>query len=740
MTNKINLDRLFNKGDNVRVFIDTCSLLHPKLEQFLSWIVPLIAANHCKLIVPQSCIEELEKKKDDTKLKPKVEKAFNELARIQQYIERRGNEADSHHADNVFQTVFAKFRTQYRLILITEDKALRRDILTLNESKSVRGWQINVVSIGEIMNTNQPHSNANHMSRFHICTKMTNIEDAEVPISSVPKVGDTVYDKNNTPVQLLEEINKGGEGCVYKTSMGDACVAKIYFDQKLTTHKQKKIDAVIDSGLTIQGVCFPQTQLYDRQGIFVGYLMPKAEGKKLDVSVFKGEKGITRHFASWERKDLVVLAITVLSIIKRIHVKGILIGDINGANILVKSPTEVYFVDTDSFQINDFPCPVGTQEFTAPEIQDKNYKEFLRTKGNENFAVATLLFKLMMFGCSPYAQQDGSGIASNIKTGNFSFPYKENSNQKIPKGDWCFYWSHLFFKLKQHFYFTFRKGECMFDEEKRPSVEDWLKDLRFYLKQIEDGTLEGIDKESLKMFPKSYKKDKNKTYIRCKHCNEEKDSSYMYDDDTCYTCHNQLVQEAKRKKEEQRAIALEARRKEQERKREERRREQERRNAVYSRIRCSVCQREFAITNGEYEYYRSKGLDLPKRCKECREQGKRPTYNNSHSSGGGGCFLTTAVCEYFGKEDDCYELTTLRSFRDNWLSKQENGDLQISLYYNCAPRLVEKMKASPDYAETCEELMGTYIRPCIELIENHQDEACRQLYIKGLKYMLNKYK
>ena len=99
----------------------------------------------------------------------------------------------------------------------------------------------------------------------------------------------------------------------------------------------------------------------------------------------------------------------------------------------------------------------------------------------------------------------------------------------------------------------------------------------------------------------------------------------MYNDDTCHTCHNQLVKEAKRKKEEQRAIALEARRKEQERKREERRKEQERRNAIHSRIRCSVCHREFTITNGEYEYYRSKGLDMPKRCKECRELGKRPT-------------------------------------------------------------------------------------------------------------------
>lgn len=133
---------------------------------------------------------------------------------------------------------------------------------------------------------------------------------------------------------------------------------------------------------------------------------------------------------------------------------------------------------------------------------------------------------------------------------------------------------------------------------------------------------------------------------------------------------------------------------------------------------------------------------MPKRCKECIAKGNRPTpdrgYDSSRNSSGG-CFITTAVCEYFGREDDCYELTMLRSFRDNWLAEQKNGKLEISLYYDCAPKLVEKMKSSNDYAATCEELMNNYIRPCVELIKRHKEEECRQLYIKGLQYMLNKY-
>lgn len=48
---------------------------------------------------------------------------------------------------------------------------------------------------------------------------------------------------------------------------------------------------------------------------------------------------------------------------------------------------------------------------------------------------------------------------------------------------------------------------------------------------------------------------------------------------------------------------------------------------------CKQCGKEFEITDGEAEFYRSKGLNLPKRCKECREENKSgKSGNNSKSS------------------------------------------------------------------------------------------------------------
>ena len=99
-----------------------------------------------------------------------------------------------------------------------------------------------------------------------------------------------------------------------------------------------------------------------------------------------------------------------------------------------------------------------------------------------------------------------------------------------------------------------------------------------------------------------------------------------------------------------------------------------------------------------------------------------------------GCFLTTAVCEYLGKADDCEELTTLRAYRDQWLAKQPGGVELIEEYYEIAPGIVRTMKDSPNYGELCEELLSRYIRPCLALIAEGRNEECKRLYIEMVRY------
>lgn len=55
--------------------------------------------------------------------------------------------------------------------------------------------------------------------------------------------------------------------------------------------------------------------------------------------------------------------------------------------------------------------------------------------------------------------------------------------------------------IKSYFYKTFRKGEAYYNEADRLSAEQWLKAFEYYLKLIENGTLEKQDAMSLEIFP-----------------------------------------------------------------------------------------------------------------------------------------------------------------------------------------------------------------------------------------------
>lgn len=57
-----------------------------------------------------------------------------------------------------------------------------------------------------------------------------------------------------------------------------------------------------------------------------------------------------------------------------------------------------------------------------------------------------------------------------------------------------------------------------------------------------------------------------------------------------------------------------------------------------------------------------------------------------------GCFLTTAACDGIGLADDCWELRTLRAFRDGWLRRQPGGVEDITSYYDQAPAIAARLR------------------------------------------------
>ena len=106
---------------------------------------------------------------------------------------------------------------------------------------------------------------------------------------------------------------------------------------------------------------------------------------------------------------------------------------------------------------------------------------------------------------------------------------------------------------------------------------------------------------------------------------------------------------------------------------------------------------------------------------------------------GGGCFITTAVCETSGLPDDCYELTMMRSFRDNWVAKQAGGDAVIVEYYDCAPSIVEAIDSLPEANTIWDSIRDQYITPCIGFLEKKDDSSCYELYQRMVADLKKQY-
>lgn len=77
-------------------------------------------------------------------------------------------------------------------------------------------------------------------------------------------------------------------------------------------------------------------------------------------------------------------------------------------------------------------------------------------------------------------------------------------------------------------------------------------------------------------------------------------------------------------------------------------------------------------------------------------------------SSGSGCYLTTACMKYFQEnfDDNCYELTILCWFRDNFVSKED-----IKHYYEVAPIIAENSSIIYDY------IYNNIVDYCVEQIE-----------------------
>jgi serine/threonine protein kinase len=436
-----------------------------------------------------------------------------------------------HFMAQTAHTRLLEVASQYQMALVTSDDQLISQARA--NGVACHKWPRESQTRPAINTPTKPAST--QLTPFALRVMPTTLVNERLSVRVLPALGDFVTTPSAKSFRLVKKISQGGEGVIYETNE-PSLVCKIYHAKDLTTLRRRKIDLMVTRKIRRTDICWPIEMVCNQHSEFVGYLMPKAEGRTMFSGIFI-KPAFLRNFSTWGRIDLVNLCLAFLEQIRFLHSLNILVGDINANNLLVtKDSTKLGMVDTDSFQVEDFPCPVGTIAFTAPEIQGVEYGKFMRSKEHELFAVATMLFMILLPGKTPFSQQNGGTQEENIRAKNF--PYRDSadtekfSGDNAPEGDWQAIWNHLKKDVQVAFQQTFREGG-------RISVETWIKLLEGYRHSIAKNYLGN------EVFPSSFFFVRDPIAVPCGRCKKTITASKKYVESKarkghsvwCQSCH-----------------------------------------------------------------------------------------------------------------------------------------------------------------------------------------------------------
>ena len=244
-------------------------------------------------------------------------------------------------------------------------------------------------------------------------------------------------------------LAEGGEAVVYRVRGNSRILAKIFkkprprYEQKLSwmrDHPPQQPPSLGDPQHV--SIAWVQELLYSPAGELKGYLMQHIQGAVPLIKVFN-PRIRKSTFRGFNEIYLHKTARNLAAALHAVHEREYVVGDLNESNVLVKPNTLITIIDTDSFQVRaknrygkatSFPCLVGKPEYLAPELQGKPLDRVRRTPEMDRFALAVLIYQLLMEGSHPFqAKWDGGGDTPNLgmRIQNGWFPHQKQLNAPV---------------------------------------------------------------------------------------------------------------------------------------------------------------------------------------------------------------------------------------------------------------------------------------------------------------------
>ena len=254
---------------------------------------------------------------------------------------------------------------------------------------------------------------------------------------------------------------------------------------------------------------WPQDILVDQNKHFVGFTMREVTGQKELFSFYNKPKRL-----GLSRIELVDMIIGMCSLVDFIHSRKLVICDLKFQNFVIpqksldeRKMSDIYIVDTDSFQIEKFYSDMQTPDFYPPEYPTNTAvskgKKFYRKIEGDRYALFVAIFELLFIGKFPYqcastaypkglSSDDSSDFRKLSSFGYFPYFMKPNlTEEKAPANGACAAkWSHLPSYLKEAFISVASKDQGKrYEPNKRLTAHDWLELFIRYRRDLTTGFL-----------------------------------------------------------------------------------------------------------------------------------------------------------------------------------------------------------------------------------------------------------
>jgi WD40 repeat protein len=289
---------------------------------------------------------------------------------------------------------------------------------------------------------------------------------------------------------LHELFRSGGEGAIYEVPHYPNLVAKVYHAQRRTPERIAKLQIMVahppvnpTEHLNHPSIAWPTELLRDTAtNQLVGFVMPRVR-QMLPLSEVYNPRARRRQLPLFNYRYLVRTARNLCAAVQAVHQAGYVIGDLNESNVLVSDQALVTLVDADSFQVRDpetgvvYRSLVGKPEYTPPELQGYSFAKVDRSPEHDAFALAVLIFRLLMEGFHPFdGVYRGSGeppeVSVRIRQGYFPYARGRTGIEPSPLAP---PFEMLHPDLQALFVRCFEEGHR--NRSVRPRVEDWLEAL-----------------------------------------------------------------------------------------------------------------------------------------------------------------------------------------------------------------------------------------------------------------------